>query len=189
MRAEIRRFRASIDLPCDDRVLDALVEAWADGQCVYETPEERRRIEPQELAVEDADRHAQIYAAQNSSCYAGRWRAYEAGAPVLVVAFTGDLQAHRTALALPQVRIVGAERSFERLMKTMARLRTDPIEVPDAHVSAYGRSVCENAVVIRASGPAEAEAEAAMAAVLRERFGEDVQLNWNTRGPARRAAQ
>ncbi len=186
-RDEIRQFRASMGLLVDDAVLDELVEAWRKGRRfgIFETDEERRRLAPHEAAAKAAELRMQTYAREHADSYAGRWLEYECGAPMLVVAFTGPLEAHRVALDLPRVRVIEAERTYSELEAVVEQLNAERFDLANGHVSAWGPSPERGVVFVRGLG--SDDDRQALAKRLRSRFGDAVELDWNTHGPARRA--
>jgi hypothetical protein len=82
---------------------------WDIGLTIYETDEELERIAPLDAAVEAARGRVRAYVKEHSDTWAATWQIHEHGAPILRVAFTGDLAPHREPLQLPARRASAGE--------------------------------------------------------------------------------
>jgi hypothetical protein len=178
-RDELTRFRASIGLPVDHDVIDRLLEDWKLGLHVYETDEELARIAPATEAVEAAKPRLRAYAKAHAESYAGMWQDHDQGAPVMCIAFTGDLREHEAALSRERVRVVPATRTVVELDAIAERIGFDELEPVGAEISFYGVDTTANVVEIGADGPDEAAARALVSSL----YGDAVRLEWGV-GPA-----
>jgi hypothetical protein len=180
LREELRRFRADLDLPVGEHVLDELVEDWVTVRRygAYYTDEEIRRISPHQAAVDAAERRMQAYAAEHADTYAGRWREYQNGAPTLVVSFTESLPFHRAALDMPRVKVIHGKRPEAVLESIVDQISTVPLGPEHGQVLMWGPSPKRGVVFVRGRG-SDAQ-RLALAERLSERFGDAVELDWNS---------
>jgi hypothetical protein len=185
LREELRRFRAGLDLPVGDAVLDKLVADWVTVRRfgAYYTEEEIRRITPHQAAADAAERRMQSYAAAHADTYAGRWLEHSDGAPTLVVAFTGALQVHRAALDMPRLEVVEGKRPLALLESVVDQISAESLGLDRGLIHMWGPDPQRGVVLVWGAG--SDEQRRIVAERLHQRFGDVVELEWNVHGPAR----
>ncbi len=173
-RENVKRFRAGVGLPTDDAVLDWFMTQWDIGLTIYETDEELERIAPFAAAVEAARGRVRVYAKDHAGTWAGTWQIREHGAPILCVAFTGDLASHRKALELPRVEVRPATRTMAQLEAIVDTIDFDEFDAVGIELTRWGIDVEGNVVNVSANGDDEQSARELFAA----RYGDAVRISW-----------
>jgi hypothetical protein len=181
MVEQIRGFRERIDLPVTEEIVDRLAELGFAGTAVpgvWELPDESARREAPEAEIEAAEARLEAHLVEHAAAYAGRWLAWHAGVPTLVVAFVGDLDAHEAAIAGPGVRVVRAEHPLAELRRIADEITLDAALAQGVELYDVGLDESANVVEIYAYGPDEAR----FRSMLADRYGDAVDLTWEIGG-------
>jgi hypothetical protein len=173
-RRNVIRFREGSGLPTDPAVIDWLMSQWEIGLAIFKTDDEIEWLAPLDAALKAAREPVRAYTHEHRDTWSGTWQEHERGAPLLCVAFTAELAAHRAALTMPQVVVRPASRTRAELDAIVDGLDPDLLRTAGARITMWGVHVQENIVHVGAVGNSEAAARE----LLHARYGAAVQLEW-----------